>query len=461
MKINHLWNLLLKKFLISNIMKLFCFLIILFLFNNCSFDNKTGIWKNENEDSKKNSGLLKEFKTISVFKDNFNEIITLDEKTKIQISSPINNLEWKDIFYNFNNNSNNFQYDNKNQINTISKKLSRSITNENILFSKNCLITNDEKGNIIIFSTQENKIIKKFNFYKNKLKNINKKINLLIEKNVIYASDNIGYLYTINLKTGELIWAKNYKVPFRSNIKIIDDKLITSSQNNDLYFFNKKNGDLIKFIPTEETVIKNQFMNNISITNEKNLLFLNTYGSLYSIDMKTMKIIWFINLNQSIDINPSNLFMSNEIVNSANKILITTNEKFFIIDNNTGSIIGRYSFSTSIRPIINQNYAFIITKNNLLIALDLNKNQIMYSSDIDSQISNFLDIKKKKTVIKSFMLINNEIFIFLKNSYILTFKPNGIIKSVKKLPAKINSFPILIDKLIYFLNNKNKLVVVS
>ena len=57
-------------------MKLFCFLIILFLFNNCSFDNKTGIWKNENEDSKKNSGLLKEFKTISVFKDNFNEQLT-------------------------------------------------------------------------------------------------------------------------------------------------------------------------------------------------------------------------------------------------------------------------------------------------------------------------------------------------------------------------------------------------
>ena len=36
---------------------------------------------------------------------------------------------------------------------------------------------------------------------------------------------------------------------------------------------------------------------------------------------------------------------------------IITNEKFFIIDNNTGSIIGRFSFSTSIRPIINQNYA--------------------------------------------------------------------------------------------------------
>ena len=44
--------------------------------------------------------------------------------------------------------------------------------------------------------------------------------------------------------------------------------------------------------------------------------------------MKNMKIIWFINLNQSIDINPSNLFMSNEIVNESDKILITSNDKF-------------------------------------------------------------------------------------------------------------------------------------
>ena len=93
--------------------------------------------------------------------------------------------------------------------------------------------------------------------------------------------------------------------------------------------------------------------------------------------------------------------------------------------------------------------------------MDLNTNQILYSSDIDNQISNFLNIKKKKTVIKSFMLINNEIFIFLKNSFILNFQSNGIIKSVKKLPAKLNSFPILIDKSIYFLNNKNKLITVS
>ena len=101
------------------------------------------------------------------------------------------------------------------------------------------------------------------------------------------------------------MWAKNYKVPFRSNLKISKNKLIAANQNNDLYFFNKKNGETINFIPTEENIIKNEFVNNIAI-NKENTFFLNTYGSLYSIDNDSNRINWFINLNQSQDLNPSN-----------------------------------------------------------------------------------------------------------------------------------------------------------
>ena len=166
----------LKKYLISNLMKLFGFLIILFLLNSCSFDSKTGIWKNEKDDFKKSSSQLKDFKTISVLKGNFNEIISLDKNIKIKISTPIKNLEWKDIFYNYNNNLNNFRYDNKKQISIRSKRLSRSNINNNILFSNECLIANDEKGNIIIFSVKEKKIIRKFNFIKKNSKTLIKKL---------------------------------------------------------------------------------------------------------------------------------------------------------------------------------------------------------------------------------------------------------------------------------------------
>ena len=57
----------------------------------------------------------------------------------------------------------------------------------------------------------------------------------------------------------KIIWAKNFKIPFRSNLKIFKDKLILSNQNNELYFINKTSGDILNLIPTEETTIKNDF----------------------------------------------------------------------------------------------------------------------------------------------------------------------------------------------------------
>ena len=145
------------------------------------------------------------------------------------------------------------------------------------------VITSDKKGNLIIYSLNKKQILTKFNFYKNRFKKINKVLNLIVEDDIIYVSDNLGYLYSYNFKKNQILWAKNYKIPFRSNLKISDNKIIAANQNNDLLFFNKLNGDVIKLIPTEETIIKNKFVNNLSI-NDDSILFLNTYGSLYSIE---------------------------------------------------------------------------------------------------------------------------------------------------------------------------------
>lgn len=442
-------------------MKCFKVLIICLTLSSCSFDNKTGIWKNEKNDIDDESNIFKEFKTVTTFENKFNKIIPFDNKNKFQLLQPINNLEWNDVFFGLNNNLKNFQYDDLNKIILKSKKLSNNKVFERILFANNHLIINDEKGNIIIYSISRKKTIYKFNFYKKKYKKIKKKLNLIIENDIIYVSDNIGYLYSFNYKHNKLVWAKNYKIPFRSNLKIFNNKIIVSNQNNNLFFLDKINGDLIKFIPTEETIVKNNFINNLSIDDKNNLFFLNTYGSLYSIDAKNMKINWFLNLNQSTDVNPSNLFKSVQIVSNENKVLIGSNNKTFIIDKNSGFIENKFIFAPLIKPIINKTYAFLITENNYLISIDLSTNKILYSSYINQEIANFLNVNKKNVEIQSFMLLSNKITIFLKNSFVLNFNSIGKLQSVKKLPSQLSSIPIIINKLLYFLDKKNRLVILS
>lgn len=228
-------------------MRLFYILIIFLFCQNCSFDNKSGIWKNDNIVRENDSDdFFQGFKKISSSSENFNKTLPLDKNFKFKVLQPFKNLEWKDIFYSNNNNFRNFKYSNLNQIVYKSKKLSKNVIDNFTIFEDGNLIFNDQKGNIIVFSISKNIIISKFNFYKKKFKGLNKKLNFIVEKNIIYVSDNIGYLYAYNYRTNKILWAKNYKIPFRSNLKLSKDKLFASNQNNDFYVFEKKLWKLLK-----------------------------------------------------------------------------------------------------------------------------------------------------------------------------------------------------------------------
>ena len=101
----------------------------------------------------------------------------------------------------------------------------------------------------------------------------------------------------------------------------------------------------------------------------------------------------------------------------------------------------------------------MISKNSFLVAINVKNGNILYSSDINKKIANFLNIKKKEIKIKNMMLINNKIFIFLENSYIIKFNIKGEIEKINKLASKINSQPIIIDSSILYLNSKNRLFI--
>ena len=93
--------------------------------------------------------------------------------------------------------------------------------------------------------------------------------------------------------------------------------------------------------------------------------------------------------------------------------------------------------------------------------MSLKDGKIIYSYNIDDQISEFLEIKKKKIKLKSLMLIDNNLVIFLKNSYFLIFDIKGRLKEVKKINSFFNTNPIIVNKSILYLDNKNRLRVLN
>ena len=174
-----------------------------------------------------------------------------------------------------------------------------------------------------------------------------------------------------------------------------------------------------------------------------------------------MKINWFLNLKQSTNLNTTDLFFGNQIVNYKDKIIVSSNNNTYLINAINGSIIKTYNFSSNLKPIINNNHFLLITKNNLILAIDLTSNRIIYSYDVTQKVSNFLNSKKKNLIFHEMLLMNNKISFFMKNSFKIVFKINGELENIEKLPAKINSLPIVVNKSIMYINDKNKLVVIN
>jgi len=440
-------------------MKFFLTSMLLIILSSCSFDNKTGIWTNNNEANSKKKEIFKDFETLYTKTKSFNSLIDPGDNLEIILDPVKLNLKWTDEYYKNSNNLDNFSYKDLNELIFKSRKLSRYKTKDRLLYDNQKAVITDDKGNVIVYSIANQQIILKYNFYKKKLKKIKKNLNIIIEKNIIYIGDNFGYLYALDHVNSKLLWAKNYKVPFRSNLKIIGEKLIIADINNSLYFINKKNGEKLKVIPTEETLIKNNFINSLA-SNKDSLFYLNTYGSLYSLSNEG-KIKWFINLNQSLDINPSNLFYSNPIVLHENKLIISTDLYLYILDSNLGSTNSKIAITSLLQPIISGKSLFLITKDNLLVCINLDTGKIVYSIDISENIANFLNTKKKSVNIKSLAIINNDLLLFLNNSYLVKFSSVGKIKNIYKLSSKISSFPIFVNESIIYLNNKNKLIITN
>ncbi len=442
-------------------MRLFFCMIILVIVQGCSFDKRSGIWINKNEyENNENIDVLKDFKKIYSTGESYNQTKPLNKEFIFKIDSPYSNKSWNDILYNKNNKFINFKYNDLNQNIFKSKKLTSHSPSRYILIHNKNLFINDDRGNVLIYSIDNNKIITKINFYKKKFKNLKKELNFIVEDDTIFISDNIGFIYAYNYVNNEMIWAKNYKIPFRSNIKLTSSKIITSNQNNDLFILDKSTGNLIKQIPTEETLINNLFTNNIALSNNQ-IYFLNTFGSLYSINILNNKINWFINLNKSLDLNLTNLFNGNKLVYHNNKIIVSSNENFFIIDSKNGSIIDKKNFSSLYQPLLINNYLFLVTKNNLLVAMKLDNGEIIYSYDIADKVAKFINSNKKELRIKNIILVNNEIYVFLRNSFILKFDLKGEINEIYKLSYSLLSYPIFVNNLLFFLDKKKRLIAIN
>ena len=435
-------------------------IISFFLINNCSFDNKTGIWTGSDQITKKENNSKQNTEFIFKKENITIEEIDLSNEQIIKIDKPKNYNEWSQRYQNKSNNINNVTFLNEGNYQKLSK-ISNTSVNKNILVYKNNLFFSDSRGNIGVFSLRENKLLFKYNFYKKKLKKFKKEIKLLVKENTIIAVDNFGYIYSIDYKQKKIVWAKNFLIPFRSNLKIINETLFVSDEKNKVILINIKNGDKIDELYTQPSQAVSDFESNLAVDNNNNLLFMSTSGILYSLNFINNKSInWIINFKQESEI----IYKGNPIIVSNDKIIISSKDNISLINVN-GAKIWDLNIKSNLSPIVSGNMIFTVNKDNYLILVNKNTGQIIFSKNIYSLITKEFqkNLKRKIKKISHIYLTGNKLLLISENSYFIEVNLKNIINvnSIKKNPLKISSDVIFYDKKMVFINKSNRIYKVN
>ena len=442
--------------------KILIYFLTFVLISSCSFDKKTGIWSGGQDEKDRISKLEKEQKSIiEVTKVYSSENVYTKElsyEKNISLSNPRKNSAWETSNLNIENNignlylsgiGNNFlkKRIGKNKYDISVIETSPLAYNDNIIFS-------DDVGTIYKIN-QRGKVIWRKNIYKKLYKKIYKKLTFAIYKNRIYVADNVGFIYSINLENGKLIWVKNHGVPLKSNIKVFNNGLYVINQDNRTICLDVETGTLIWDIRSVASFIKSQNFLALAISKKGDLVLLNSSGDLQKIKAVNGMIYWTLNALGSLLAHDKDFFNSSDIVISDGDIIFSTSSAIFSYNLLTGSLNWMQELQSYNTPIIDNNNVFTITNNGYLVNLEKDTGKIIRSVNILKNLKK----KKRKTSISGFVIGSSKIYATTLNGYlIICSAASGTVESVKKIGDPVVASPIINNGSLYILTSKSKIL---
>ena len=442
--------------------KYLIFFLVLISLSNCSFDNKTGIWSGDKEEKERLAELERQQKsiieTVRVYSSDTDFKQEIAAISPAKLSSPKTKKSWEMSGSNLQNFTAHNQLSGikntflkkkigKNKFSLSKLKSPPVIIEDNIIFS-------DDAGTIFNIN-KRGKVKWKRNIYKRMYKKIYKNLTFIVNNAKVYVSDNLGFVYSLDLENGNVLWYKNQGVSFRSKIKIYDNKIFLIDQDNRIFCFNTETGLKIWDMRSISTFIKSQGYLGLAITNNGSLLTLNSTGDLLKINASNGQTNWSLNITGSLSATDNDFFQSSDIVIDDEDMFFGTKNMFASYNIETGYLNWVKEINSTNTPVIDLNNVFVITDNGFFINLEKNTGKILWSTNI----LKILKKKKQKTKITGFVLASDKIYATSLNGYlIVSSAKTGKVESSKKIGNSITAAPIINNNSLYILTENSKII---
>ena len=421
--------------------------LVFILISNCSLDKKSSLWTESKKIETVNDLVINElFKNEEAFNKEFNSNVKIQLKSNPTKNSFVNNL---------NNNNGRVSYNGS--LKNISRFKFSTIDNfeqiePEILFDEDNIIFFENKGSIFNFD-KFSKLIWKKNFYKKFEKKAKPELFLANDKKTLIVADNLAKYYAMNIKTGELIWAKTNVAPFNSQIKIYDDKFFVTDLDNVLRCYSIKDGSELWNVKTDTAFIKSKKRLSLVILNG-NIYFNNSIGDISAVDIKTGNLIWQTPTQSSLIYENSFLLETSDLIADDDAILLSNNRnEFFSFSANTGALNWQQKINSNIRPTLIENLIFTVTIEGFLVVIDNKTGNIIRITNVFDKIK-----KNKRSKIKpvGFIVGTKNIYLTTDNGLLILIDIlSGRSSSILKVDNEKISRPFILNKNLFIIKDNS------
>ncbi len=442
--------------MVNNKIKLILFFFV--FLTSCSFDNKTGIWKGLEDEKKRARELerLQNRELVTIYSSESKVLSEIKAAKSISLSAPKTNTSWTMPDLNGQNFKGNLFLSGventflKKKIGKNKFKISKIMSSPIIL--ENNIILSDDIGTVYSIS-KTGKVNWKKNIYKKLYKKIYKNLSIIAYNKVLYISDNIGFVYAISLDNGEILWIKNFEIPFKSKIKIFEKKIFLINQDNRILCLSTEDGAKNWDIRSIGSFIKTQNFLSASISKDGFLVTLVSSGDLVKSKVNNGKIFWSLNATASSFAHDTDFFSSSNIVLADEDVVFFASDSIFSFNYSNGYLNWMQDIKSSNTPIIDGKYIFLVSDDGYFLCLDRKTGKIIWSTNI----LKILKEKKRNTKITGFVMGSGKIYATTLNGFLIISSATlGNVESYKKIGDSITAPPVISEGSLYLLTENSK-----
>ena len=212
---------------------------------------------------------------------------------------------------------------------------------------------------------------------------------------------------------------------------------------------------LVQFI-VYQIFIKTNKKLSIIVTPDS-VLFSNTAGDITKLNINTGELIWFMPTQNTLIQHETDFLETSDIVLFKKNIFFSNNfSKLFSLNVDSGMINWILNVNSNLRPVLIDNFLFTISQEGYLIMIDIIEGKIIKSNYI---LGRFKEKERKKLSMQGFLIASNKVFITTNLGYLIVCSiKTGKVEKVSKFSNSHLSEPIISNNNLYILTTKSLVI---